>query len=848
MGKRRRKVQEQAEQLKQQSRLISLFAQSLFGREITSDFDLDSFEEALKRSVWLHSCAYTLAFALEGIGFRVISKETGQERDDPAAKSLQRLLQKVNPEDTYLDFIEWNIIHMVLAGETYIEKVRNRAKEPAQLWTWNPNNVIPVPDTTGKRRVAAYTFREGGKEKTLPAEDVIAVRIYNPSNPLRGQSAVSPMNVDLKGDEAAARHNKTLLDKGGRIGGVLKPTEGDLVGDSWRQLVESIRIQHEGPNSAGKHMVLPSGIDFTAGSFNLKDMDFQGLRRFAREIAAGGIGVAPMMIGNFDSASYANAEQQLRAFWDYRGRPLLSKVFGGINEHLAPEFDEDLAVSVDLKQIDALVDSLTSRVENNVKLVQGGILTVNEARADVGKQPLQDGDKLLVPLNLDPSGTDDISHPEPTPATSVTVNGPSEPEETAEFVPGQVPGGSFGAPRFRIGEMTAATAIVLQVAEGKIPRDAGIGQLEVLLGMSPEEAEQVMGSAGTETPTTPNPVEKPEGENQPPENDPPPPPGQEDEGDGGEESEEERSAIKTHQRSLARAAQSLQLERAEARMSSRVLTYLNEAQNRFIDRLRTCGGCPNLDFILGNPESEAQQAMKLLIPAFLVTVQDSGELTLSRLGMGKVGPFQWRRKAEAPTNLPPDIIELAEAFNLGNPRILSYLESHFLVNLEDLTKGLLKELEGTLQAGLDAGEGIPELVLRVERLPGLSPERAERIARTETIGAFNLGAQEAFTASRTPRKSWLSTRDEDVRFSHDEIDKQTSAQPIPVTEKFVLSDPERGTTEMMFPADPEGAAWAAVHCRCSMLPEDDVALSYWAEHCKAELLEARVPIPELVTA
>ena len=54
-------------------------------------------------------------------------------------------------------------------------------------------------------------------------------------------------------------------------------------------------------------------------------------------------------------------------------------------------------------------------------------------------------------------------------------------------------------------QITAATAIVLSVAAGAIPRDSGLGQIEILFNLTRKQAEQIMGSAGTDTPTTPNP-------------------------------------------------------------------------------------------------------------------------------------------------------------------------------------------------------------------------------------------------------------------------------------------------------------------------------------------------------
>lgn len=45
-------------------------------------------------------------------------------------------------------------------------------------------------------------------------------------------------------------------------------------------------------------------------------------------------------------------------------------------------------------------------------------------------------------------------------------------------------------------QVTAATAIVLEVAEGKLPRDAGLGQLRMFFNLTEAQAAAVMGSAG----------------------------------------------------------------------------------------------------------------------------------------------------------------------------------------------------------------------------------------------------------------------------------------------------------------------------------------------------------------
>lgn len=721
-------------------------AQDMLGFPVTPSFDIQTIQNTLHSSAWLYASVYRLAFAISSIGVRVVKTSSGEEAKSRKAKDLLKLVRRINPEETYQDFIEANMVHLGTAGESYLEKVRNRLGEVTELWTWNPENVEPIPDGSGTRRILGYRFRVAdGRAVVLKAEDVVPIRVYNPGNSLRGMSAVPSIWDDIQGDKNAARYNRALLKQGARPGGIIMPTEGDLGPEELERLRQSMRMAQDGPHNAGKTMVLPHGINYERDSQTNKDMDFLNMRKFSREVVAGIVGVPPLVIGNFDSANYANAREQLRAFWDYVGKPWLMKILGALNESLVhPEIDEDLELRADMAQIDALVDSQTTRVDNVSKLVQGGILTLNEGRKELGKQAIPDGDKLLLPLNLTPVDIDDVTTPKAEP---VAPPAPPPDEDDEDSAPDE---DTEEEPK----------AAILEAQKGR-ERD----------------------------------------------------------------------------RSTMRAAHDLQLERAETKLQREVEKYLHDQGLRFVEKLRVLGAAPDINMLMGNKEMEAREAMKALAPHILATIQDSADLHLSRLGMQKDGKDSgvYRRKADGPERLP-EIIHLLDAFNLSNPRVLGYLERFFLVHLESLTTETLASVEKSLTGGMALGEGVNELVLRLENLPAFNKRRAEKVARTETIGAWNLGAQEAFQAAGTPRKSWLSTRDgQRVRVSHRAIDDETSAKPILTTERFHLVDAERGTADLMFPGDPEAPGWAAIECRCAMVPEDEVDLAFWVDHCKREL-------------
>ena len=58
-------------------------------------------------------------------------------------------------------------------------------------------------------------------------------------------------------------------------------------------------------------------------------------------------------------------------------------------------------------------------------------------------------------------------------------------------------------------QVTAALAIVTAVSDGTIPRDAALGQLEVLFNLQPGQALKILGTVGTELKPKPAPAPPP---------------------------------------------------------------------------------------------------------------------------------------------------------------------------------------------------------------------------------------------------------------------------------------------------------------------------------------------------
>jgi HK97 family phage portal protein len=100
-------------------------------------------------------------------------------------------------------------------------------------------------------------------------------------------------------------------------------------------------------------------------------------------------------------------------------------------------------------------------------------------------------------------------------------------------------------------------------------------------------------------------------------------------------------------------------------------------------------------------------------------------------------------------------------FNPASPLVSRALTQHRYGMVQNTNSTVIKQLREKLAAGIDEGEGVYDLRKRVESVfEGLSAYGSERIARTETIWAWNEGAKQGYKQSGFVEKlQWLSSGD-----------------------------------------------------------------------------------------
>lgn len=212
-------------------------------------------------------------------------------------------------------------------------------------------------------------------------------------------------------------------------------------------------------------------------------------------------------------------------------------------------------------------------------------------------------------------------------------------------------------------------------------------------------------------------------------------------------------------------------------------------------------------------EAQAPKWEKFLRNVYLTVGRDFARATL-RGFKSDVLSFPMMKPGSTFETKAVSFVRKADADNedLWSELVDKWLRNNAGKKIVGMTQADLKRVRRELADGMKKNESIADLAARIdEYLEPLYENRAESIARTETIPASNLAGQMAARATGLPlTKSWIATGDTRTRVDH--LEAESGNQKIPIEDAYDV-----GGEKMMFPGDVSLGASAenTIQCRCS---------------------------------
>ena len=328
---------------------------------------------------------------------------------------LLDLLYNPSPTMSQVEWFQALYSYLLISGNNYMLSVGGDNTPPTELYNLRPDR---MKIRSGTRAMpVAYDYMLKGQivesydvDQATGASKVKHIKLFNPLDDYYGMSPMQASSVDIDQHNLANKHNVNLLQNGARPSGAVIFNPKDETGghvqlsDVQRnQLMNDVNQRFSGTGNAGKPMLLEGDFEWKEMGLSPKDMDFIQLKNMSAKDIALVYGVPSQLIGIPDSQTYSNFAEAKLALYNETIIPLLDRIQGDLNEWLVPMFNEQgLELRYDIDSIPAMAEQRKRVFESVSAGVKEGILTRNEAREQLGYEPIEGADSLLVSANLMP--------------------------------------------------------------------------------------------------------------------------------------------------------------------------------------------------------------------------------------------------------------------------------------------------------------------------------------------------------------------------------------------------------------------------------------------------------------
>lgn len=262
-------------------------------------------------------------------------------------------------------------IELVGEGAIVLNKVGGIIVE---MWPVRPDRIRPVRHP--QKFLTGYIYKSpDGEEVPLDKDQVIHIKLPNPSDPYRGMGPVQTVLNDIDAARYSAEWNRNFFINGAQPGGIIEVdyTMGD---DEFRRFVRRWREQHQGVANAHRVAILENA-KWVDTKFSMEDMQFVELRNLPRELIREAFAFPKPMLGTVDDVNRANSEASKEIMATGQTIPRLSRWYDIINNFLLPQFANGKSLEFDYDDptpvnIEQTIAELTGRTNALVALVNAG--------------------------------------------------------------------------------------------------------------------------------------------------------------------------------------------------------------------------------------------------------------------------------------------------------------------------------------------------------------------------------------------------------------------------------------------------------------------------------------------
>jgi HK97 family phage portal protein len=307
------------------------------------------------------------------------------ERDHPMAQLIR------NPNPFYSGHLleMATLINLVLNGNAYWLKVRNRMRGPVQLWYVPYWMMQPKAPDDGSAYISHYAYSPLGVPIRVEVEDVVHLRYgIDPQNIRQGLGLLTPLLREIFTDDEAAAFTASLLRNAGVPGLVVSPaSESATVSETDKKDVKEYLKQAFSGDARGEPLVMTGPTRVEQFGFDPQKLDLARLREIPEERVCAMLGMPAAVVGFGSGLAQtkvgATMSEMREMAYESCIIPLQRLVAAELDRQLLPDFEprpETCRTIYDLSEVRVLQEDQNRLALRWDTMIRGGWVEVAEGR------------------------------------------------------------------------------------------------------------------------------------------------------------------------------------------------------------------------------------------------------------------------------------------------------------------------------------------------------------------------------------------------------------------------------------------------------------------------------------
>jgi len=365
-----------------------------------------SFLKANDVSLYTNRAISRRAQKVGEIDFVVLDAKGAVIENDPILKVLNR----PNKHFSKYDFWALNQTYIDVVGDSYVWMETNRkdafsAKTITAMHILRPDLVKAV---YVKGMLLHYEYSTPDGTVNYDADEVVHFYRPDPLNPLKGVSLLKAGIHAIQTEQQIGAYHARILENGGKIEGVMKFTTERLQPEQLQELKDGYEKEYADARNAGRPLFVGGDAAYQNLGLTPHEMAFMDAKKMTLEDIVIMTAVPKILLGSVDDVQFSNSDASMRMFLRETINPLLKALTSALTHKLT---DDTKTIS--------FIDPTPENIDEKLKQIASGVtnhyLTVNEARemSELGLEPIEGGDTIMVPFNLLPLGKERFTTPAP---------------------------------------------------------------------------------------------------------------------------------------------------------------------------------------------------------------------------------------------------------------------------------------------------------------------------------------------------------------------------------------------------------------------------------------------------